>query len=127
MFRNAAASGQSAEMIGRKALGTIATTPYRAARIGKFLIKATVFWSALQIWNNTKFSEEENLLPPEVRNRPHVILGRNKDGEILTFTRIGALGDFLEWFGLDAAPQYIDALLQGKMTPQEIAGPSGYE
>jgi len=121
MFRNATSSQQAMEILGRKALGTVAATPFRAARIGSFLLKATAFWSAIQVWNNTKYPEEEKMLPAEVRNRPHIVLGRNENGEILAFTRIGALGDLLEWFGLDAAPQYVDGLFQGKMTPKEIA------
>ena len=121
LFKNAAASDQVCELIGRKAVGTLAKTPFTAIRIGKFLLKATAFWSALQVWNNTKFKEEEDMLPPEVKNRPHIVLGRNADGEILAFTRVGALGDLLDWFGLGVAPQYIDALMKGKMTPKEIA------
>jgi len=123
MFKNAANSDQLAEAVGRKALGALAKTPYQAIRVGKFLLKATAFWSALQVWNNLMYNEEEKMLPPEVRNRPHVILppGRTEDGEIIAFTRIGALGDLLDVFGLDAAPQYVDGLLQGKMTLKEIA------
>jgi len=119
--RNAAESDQVCELIGRKAVGTLAKTPFIAVRIGKFMLKATAFWSALQVWNNAKFKEEEDMLPPEVKNRPHIVLGRNEDGEILAFTRVGALGDVLDWFGLGVAPQYVDALMKGKMTLKEIA------
>jgi hypothetical protein len=121
MFRNAADDGQLARAVARKTVGTGLKSPFVAYRIGKFLIKATAFWSAIQVWNWTRFPDEEQDLPEEVRTRPHVVLGRNKEGEVIYFSRIGALGDLLEWFGLDAAPQYIDRWFKGKMTLKDIA------
>lgn len=121
MTRNAAADNKMMELIGRKAVGSLAKTSYRAYRIGKFLFLATAFWSFTQAWNNMMFSEEEADLPEEVRFRPHITLGRDENGEVRSFNRIGALGDILEWFGLDVAPQYIDKWMKGKMTLQDIA------
>jgi hypothetical protein len=121
MFKNAANEGKTAQMLGRKVLGGTARTPFAAYRVGKFLIKATAFWTALQVWNHTRFPEEEDQLPESVRSRPHIILGRDENGEILYFSRIGALGDLLEWFGLDTAPQYIDQWMKGKRSLKEIA------
>ncbi|MFZ2938544.1 MAG: hypothetical protein WA066_07600, partial [Candidatus Omnitrophota bacterium] len=119
--KNAANNGKLSEAVGRKALGTLAKTPYTAYRVGKFLISAAAFWSALQVWNYTMFSDEEDELPLEEKSRPHIILGRTADGKIINFNRIGAFGDFLEWFGLDAAPQYVDSWFKNKMTLKEIA------
>ncbi len=116
MWSNAANDGRLAGTIGKR----FTKSPYTAYKIGKFLIKATAFWSFLQVWNNTVFPEEEKELDQETRSRPHIILGRDDDGKIINFTRIGALGDFLEWFGLDAAPQYVDKWFKGKMTLTEI-------
>ncbi len=121
LFVNAATDDRLTEVIGRKALGSLIKSPYTALRVGKFLIKASAFWAALQVWNNLKYPEEEKSLPPEIRNRPHVLLGRDADGKILAFTRIGAFSDLLDWAGLDAAPQYVDAWLQGKMSVKDIA------
>lgn len=121
MSANAVTDDRVTRLIGRKALGSLAKSPYTAMRVGKFLIRATAFWAALQVWNNLKYPEEEKTLPPEIRNRPHILFGRDKDGKILAFTRIGAFSDLLDWAGLDAAPQFVDAWLQGKMSVKDIA------
>lgn len=119
--KNAVRDGRTVQQVGRSALGKLAKSPYIAARAGKFLIKATAFWSALQAWNHLMFPEEEKQLPEKERTRPHVILGRDDDGNIISFNRIGVLGDFLEWFGLDAAPGLVDQWMKGKKTLKEIA------
>jgi hypothetical protein len=119
--QNAVNDGRTAETVGRMALKGIAKTPYTAYRVGKFLIKATAFWAALQAWNHTMFPEEEKDLPTDKQSRPHIILGVDEDGNTITFDRIGALGDFLEWFGLDVAPKYVDQWLKEKKTLKEIA------
>lgn len=121
LFKNAANDKKLCEALGRKAVGGLAKTPYRAYRVGKFLIRATALWGALEVYNNTRFPEEEKLLPQDIRNRPHIILGRDENGKVQYFSRIGALGDFLEWFGLDVAPQYARKWLDGKTTLKETA------
>jgi N12 class adenine-specific DNA methylase len=119
--KNAASDKKVAEAVGRKALGAFAKTPYTAWRVGKFLISATAFWAMLQAWNNLMFPEEEDELDEQNRNRPHIIFGRDPDGKIINFTRIGALGDFLQWFGLDAFPLHVSRWASGKRTLREIA------
>lgn len=119
--KNAVNDGRTTETVGRVALVGVKKTPYTAYRVGRFLIKATAFWAALQAWNNTMFPEEEAKLPTGKKSRPHIILGVDGEGNTITFDRIGVLGDFLEWFGLDAAPKYIDAWLRGTKTLKEIA------
>lgn len=120
IYKNAMRDGQLAQTTSRHLLKGIVTSPYKAYRIGKVLAKATAFWSAFQVWNHTFFPEEEAELGAEKRSRPHILFGRDKNGKIISFDRIGALGDFLEWFGLDAAPLYIDRWFKGKMTLKEI-------
>jgi hypothetical protein len=119
--KNAASDGQFSQTVGRAALGTLAKTPFMAFRVGKFLIMATAFWSALQVWNHTRFPDEEEELSEDQKSQPHIILGRDKDGKIIYFNRIGALGDFLDWFGLGEAPKYVDKYFKGEMTLKEIS------
>lgn len=121
MFKNAAMDKNLSKTVGRKLIGTIATTPFKAMRIGMFAIKATAFWAVIQAWNKTRFPKEEKELPQEIRNRPHVILGKDEEGNIEYFSRIGALPDLLEWFDLDAAPYYIDKISKGHMSLAEAA------
>jgi len=120
LYKNAAADGNVTRAIGRKAVA-FSLNPVRAARVGAFMLKATAFWSFLQAWNHLAFPEEEAELDNDTKSRPHIILGRDSEGKIINFTRIGALGDFLEWFGLDAAPRHVDDWFSGKKTLKEIA------
>jgi hypothetical protein len=74
---------------------------------------------ALAVWNQLKYADLEETLPEDVRERPHIILGQDKDGNTLYFSRLGSLNDFLEWFGLDTADQDVKDILNGKKTVQE--------
>ena len=121
LFKNAANDKKLCEALGRKATKGLAKTPYQAYRVGKFLTKATALWGMLEVYNNTRFPEEEKSLPQDIRDRPHIVLGRDEKGKILYFSRLGALGDFLEWFGLDAAPRYVRQWLNGRFSLQQTA------
>lgn len=121
LFRNAADDGKLAEAVGRKFLGSAAKSPFTAMRVGMFLIKASAFWAMLQAYNNLRYPDEEKELPPDIRDRPHIILGRDENGAIQYFSRVGMLGDFLEWFGLDAFPKHIDQWTSGRKNLKEIA------
>jgi len=123
-IKNAARDEKAAEMVGRIATSTLKTTikrsPFIAYRIGKFLIKAIAVWAMLGTYNKVRFPDEEKELPPDVRNIPHIVLGRDKDGKVLYFTRLGVLSDFLEWFGLEEAPDLVSDFLNGKKNLKEI-------
>jgi hypothetical protein len=60
-------------------------------------------------------------LPTSVKSRPHLIFGKNEKDEIIYFSRLGALGDLLEWFGLDTAPGDVVSWLNGEMSLKEVA------
>jgi len=116
LFKNAANNDQLATSIGRSVL---AKTPFMAMRIGKFVVKAIGLWTMLQVYNNTRYPDEERDLPQGIKRQPHIILGRNEDGTVKYFSRLGALGDFLEWFGMEEAPYTITDWLNGKRTLKE--------
>lgn len=112
---------KAAQMLGRKLITTGLKTPYYAYKVGKLATKAVAALTIVNLWNELKFPEIEEQLPPEVKNRPHIILGVDKDtGKPIYFTRIGALGDFLEWFGLDTAPGQIADIVQGEKSLKEV-------
>jgi len=123
-IKNAARDEKTAEMVGRIALSMVKTTikrsPFIAYRIGKFLIKAVGVWAALDTYNKMRWPDEERELPPDVRNTPHIVLGRDENGEVLYFTRLGSLGDFLEWFGLEESPALVGDFLNGRKNLKEI-------
>jgi hypothetical protein len=120
LLKNAGHSQRTKEKFAGKAFAGIKMTPYVASRLGAFLLKATALWTLVQVYNNLLHPDEEKDLPENVRSRLHIILGRDKMGKVRAFTRIGALGDFLEWFGLDAAPDVISSLLSGKKSLKEV-------
>lgn len=120
LFRNAANDGELATTVGKNLLRKT-TSPYTYYRVGKFAIKISAFTAMLKVWNETMFPDLEKQLSTNQRNTPHIILGQDEDGKIINFTRMGALGDFLEWFGLDAAPEYMNEYLAGRMSLAEIA------
>ena len=70
----------------------------------------------LAAWNTLKYPELEDTLPADVKSKPHVILGQDKDGNTIYFSRLGSLNDFAEWFGLDNAWQDGMDILNGKKT-----------
>ena len=102
------------------------TSPFVAVRVGTFVIKAAALWAALDTWNNLRFPEEERDLPEETKKKPHIILGRDKDGKVMVFTRLGILSDFLERFGIDGPPLHlVRDFLNGKKTAKQIAQEMG--
>jgi len=121
LFLNAARDKKLARAVGNKLLGTAVKSPLIAYRVGKFAIKAGALAAMLQVWNHLKFPDEEAELPDDVRLRPHIVLGRGDDGKVIYFSRLGALTDLLEWFGLDTPLQDARDFLEGKRTLKEIA------
>lgn len=121
LFRNAANDGELTKKIGFKLAGTAVKSPFVAMRIGKFMLKAWALYALSFAINGLLFPREEEDLPDEIRGRPHIVFGRDSEGRVQYFPRIGAWADFLEWFGLDASPYYINQWLRGRMTLPEIA------
>lgn len=95
--------------------------PYTAWKMTKLALKLTGFWGMTSIWNNLLFGDEEDELPEDIKGRPHIIFGRNKDGTIKYVSRLGVLGDYLEWFGLDTFPVLINDFMSGRRNAKEIA------
>lgn len=120
MIKNAARDDELALTVGRRLLGKVVTSPLVAVRVGAFAIKATGMWMGLQVYNNLMWGDLEDELSPEVQGKPHIILGRAENGNVRVFTRLGALGDFLEWFGLDTPVDMASDWLSGRRTTNEI-------
>ena len=121
MMKNAANSPEASSIVGNRLLRGVAKTPYTAYRVGSFALRATALLSATFMWNRFVMTDEDDDLPEDVRNKPHITYGRAKDGQSMAMTRIGALGDILEWGNFDASPYYMRQLSQGKMTVKQIA------
>jgi hypothetical protein len=121
LFKNAARDEKFSYAVGRKMIGTAAIrAPLLAMKVGKLTIMASALWVILSLYNNLRFPDEEKELSNDVKSRPHIIFGRDKDGKILYFDRLGFVQDFLAWFGMDDAPLEIPNLINGKVTPKEF-------
>lgn len=105
--------------------GKTAFTGKLVAKVGlsaaKTLVSTVALTGIMAAWNMLKYPELEDTLPEDIRSKPHIILGKDKEGNTLYFSRLGALNDFMEWFGLDTASQDIKDLLNGKKTIGEQA------
>lgn len=120
-IRNAVTDNGNVENIGKavaskygiKIIGGV------AKRLGKLFIKMFLMTTIISIWNNLLFQNEEDQLSDQVKDKPHLILGRDKDGKISYFSRLGALNDFLEWFGADRLAGDIRDIMNGNKTLKE--------
>lgn len=127
IIQNAARDDQMMGALSRKAFGTMAIRmPYVAMRLTSFMVKANALFAMTQAWNLMHFPEEEEALPDDIRGRPHLVLGRGEGGEIRYFSRMGAISELQEWFGMD--DWWIDGRdwLNGQKTITEIATESFY-
>lgn len=115
LFKNAFTdgAGKTAALTGK----TVAKFSGKTAlKVGSIFAMTT----ALAAWNQLMYPGLEDQLPEDVRNQPHVIFGKDKDGNVRYFSRLGSLNDFLGWFGLDSAPQDVRDIMNGKMTVQDF-------
>jgi hypothetical protein len=118
LVKNAAHTGDSQQMArgvlaaGRKAVAS-------GAHAAGFMLRLSAFWSMLQAWNYLMYPDDEDELRdanPTVANRPHILFGRDGNGKIQYLSGVGALGDLLSWFGLDAFPGLVGDVMHDRMT-----------
>lgn len=70
-------------------------------------------------WNYLLFPDEEDELGEYDRAKVHIVTGRNPDGTIALLRNISAVGDFLEWFGINSIVSLLDNVEAGQMTIDE--------
>lgn len=86
---------------------------WKATKLG---LKAGALYGLVMFWNRMFFPKEDDELGDEKRRQLHLILGRRKDGSIISLRFQGALSDALEWFGLGDFPQDINDVIRKKQT-----------
>ena len=72
-------------------------------KAGKLMLKAllvNLLPLLMYAWNHLVRGEDEKLLPPSVRNIPHITLGKVND-KVYAFRQLGSFSELLEWVGLD--------------------------
>ena len=120
-FKNAAYDRELASSVGRTAFTFVKRSPIIAAKVGAFVLKALALWALVQAWNSTRFPEEESLLPEDVRDKPHIIIGVDKNGKTLYLNGIGALADIMDWFALESPQALVRDYLKGSKNMLEVA------
>ncbi len=98
------------------------------AGVGRAVLASRLAWmyAGLWAWNNLIYpaltgDDEEKDLPQYERANPHINLGRNPDGTTRVFRNVGALGDFMEWFGLNSLPQLMTEYDAGQIGLDDVA------
>ncbi len=119
LYRNALADGRTGEVAGRSLKMLLKRSPVLAWKTMKFAAKAGFFFAMLSAYNVLRFPDEERELSEDVRSKPHIILGRKEDGSVWYFGNLGAVGDFLEWFSMDAPLKLVGDWLSGRITLKE--------
>lgn len=115
-------SAFAARVLGISGRTLAKLSPLMVRKAGQFALRFMALDAALQLYNNLFHYDDEKELPRDVRNKPHINLGRGEDGKVQYFGRLGASFDVLEWFGIDALPHEIanvSAVLLGKKTVKE--------
>ncbi len=103
-----------------------------AQRTGKSPAAKTVFavaalsqlgsFYALQwAWNNLMRPDDEDDLTATDRASPHITVGRNQDGSVNVFRNTGALGDFMEWGGINTLIALYPLYLKNQITAKNVA------
>lgn len=119
LLRNAINNQDVTTAIGRRLLGKAVGS---APKVGALALTMGVVPGLAQVWNSTKFPDEEKNLPKQIRDKPHLILGKNADGSTRWIGNFDLLTDALEWFGLDTLPRDIADYREGKRTATQIVG-----
>lgn len=95
-----------------------------AAGIGAVAMVALPY-VLMQAYNNLVWGDEEEKLSDDERASPHLILGKHADGSLVILRNVGALGDVLEWFGINTLVGRSDDIQSGQMSVGDVAQEAG--
>lgn len=125
LFRNAAhevgsnrlsVGGRASFLLGKKLAGKYA----------KHAVTATMLYTLIALWNEEAkrlfdIDDDEVEGMYEERRQYYIILGKRKDGTLITLRFEGALSDALDWFALGNLPETLKNIYAGKQTIKETA------
>lgn len=77
-------------------------------------------YAAMAAWNRLMFPDEERDLGSWDRQNPHIILGKLQDGSALVLRNVGAVGDLMEWFGLNTIIGLLPKYEDGTLTMEDL-------
>ena len=116
LLKNGFTEDEAGDFAARLLKGQIANIPYYTYKVGKTLLFINLFSILVQAFNNFFWPDDEEKLPPEIRERSHLVFGHDKDGNVRYFTNVGALFDLVDWFGLDTFRHDIKQIFNGQQT-----------
>ena len=116
LLYNGLAEEEIGDFAQRFLKGQIANIPYYTYKVGKTLLFISLFSILVQAFNNFFWPEDEKKLPPEIRERPHLVFGHDSEGNVRYFTNVGSLFDLVDWFGLDTFKHDIKQIFNGQQT-----------
>ncbi|MFH0844286.1 MAG: hypothetical protein V1930_02330, partial [Pseudomonadota bacterium] len=113
LMRNMPHEGKGAKDVSRALVTKAASLTWKASKLG---VKASMFYGMVMLWNMFFFPDEEDEIGEAQRKQLHLILGRRKDGSIISLRFQGALSDALAWFGGEDLVHDIRDVTTGKTT-----------
>ena len=131
IFRNAAYEvGNNRGSVGGRM--SLVLSKKLAGKYARHAFTATMLYTLIALWNeeakrlfDIDDDEVEGLY--EERRQYYIILGKRKDGTLITLRFEGALSDALDWFALGNLPETIKNVYQGKKSGKEIASDALHE
>jgi hypothetical protein len=121
IMRNVAHDPRISARVGKGLLGATTASLFTAMRIGSLAIRINAGLVALQMFNNAVCGDLEKEIPEDIRSKPHITFPFRVNGEVVYFSRIGAIPDLLEWIGMDFIPSAVADVLNGGRTLKEMA------
>ena len=86
------------EFVGNFLKGQLFNVPYYGWKLGKTYFMIQLLSMLISVFNHFVFPDDEDKLPPDIQEKPHLTLGHVGD-HVLYFTQVGSLLEFMEWFG----------------------------
>ncbi len=121
LMKNVNLDAKATTELGKKVTIGLKRTPFLVLKAGMFVARAGAVWAMLSAYNHSRFPEEEADLPADIRRSPHIVLGRDEDGKVKYFSRLGIVEDFLEWFMDDKSKRAAADWLNGRTSAWEAA------
>lgn len=122
---NLASNEQSAIKAGMKiaraaGYAGLAKTPFLAYKLGRIAILFYGLQAMATVFNQLLFPDDDDDLPEDEKRRAHLTLGKNSNGEVQYFSRIGTAADVLDWIGLDSVDYDLRDVLDGRRTVRDV-------
>jgi hypothetical protein len=77
-------------------------------------VRMGLVFGLIQLFNHLLFPDEEDELSRDQQRQMHLILGRDRNGEIITLRLQGAFSDALSWFGFGDVVDAMQAYEKGQ-------------